>query len=203
MKARLQCKTARAVLEDDDFRLQFSTSNGQTVALTNGSFATAISASDGSNIEGESFKVIICEECFVRGTPILTEKGYVNIEDVKVGDKVYSFNHGTNKVELKTVQRSFSQPLYGRKIVTIKTESGREITCTDNHKIFISEIGYVRADSLHINDDDSLQTEKDPYMLKGMSKDSQHGVYEELLQEEKIVSIMRIFYAKRDYANLI
>ena len=63
MKARLQCKTARAVLEDDDFRLQFSTSNGQTVALTNGSFATAISASDGSNIEGESFKVIICEEC--------------------------------------------------------------------------------------------------------------------------------------------
>ena len=79
MKARLQCKTARAVLEDDDFRLQFSTSNGQTVALTNGSFATAISASDGSNIEGESFKVIICEECFVRGTPILTEKGYVNI----------------------------------------------------------------------------------------------------------------------------
>ena len=189
MKARLQCKTARAVLEDDDFRLQFSTSNGQTVALTNGSFATAISASDGSNIEGESFKVIICEECFVRGTPILTEKGYVNIEDVKVGDKVYSFNHGTNKVELKTVQRSFSQPLYGRKIVTIKTESGREITCTDNHKIFISEIGYVRADSLHINDDDSLQAEKDPYMLKGMSKDSQHGVYEELLQEEKIVSI--------------
>ena len=152
MKARLQCKTARAVLEDDDFRLQFSTSNGQTVALTNGSFATAISASDGSNIEGESFKVIICEECFVRGTPILTEKGYVNIEDVKVGDKVYSFNHGTNKVELKTVQRSFSQPLYGRKIVTIKTESGREITCTDNHKIFISEIGYVRADSLQIND---------------------------------------------------
>ena len=63
LKARLQCKSAIAVLEDEDFRLQFSTSNGQTVALTNGSFATAISASDGSNIEGESFKVIICEEC--------------------------------------------------------------------------------------------------------------------------------------------
>lgn len=63
LKARLQCKSALAVLEDPEFRLQFSTSNGQTVALTNGSFATAISASDGSNIEGESFKVIICEEC--------------------------------------------------------------------------------------------------------------------------------------------
>lgn len=63
MKARLQCKEALAVLEDPDFRLEFTTSNGQTVSLSNGSFCTAISASDGSNIEGESFKFIICEEC--------------------------------------------------------------------------------------------------------------------------------------------
>ena len=63
MKSRLQCKEALAVLEDPDFRLEFTTSNGQTVALSNGSFCTAISASDGSNIEGESFKFIICEEC--------------------------------------------------------------------------------------------------------------------------------------------
>lgn len=63
MKGRLQCKEALVVLEDPDFRLEFTTSNGQTVALSNGSFCTAISASDGSNIEGESFKFIICEEC--------------------------------------------------------------------------------------------------------------------------------------------
>ena len=63
LKARLQCKQAIAVLNDPEFNLQFDTSNGQTVSLTNGSFATAISASDGSSIEGESFKVIICEEC--------------------------------------------------------------------------------------------------------------------------------------------
>lgn len=63
MKARLQCKEAIAVLEDPDFRLEFSTSNGQTVSLTNGSYCMAISASDQSNIEGESFKFIICEEC--------------------------------------------------------------------------------------------------------------------------------------------
>ena len=63
MKGRLQCKEAVAVLNDPDFRLDFTTSNGQTVALSNGSFCTAISASDSSNIEGESFKFIICEEC--------------------------------------------------------------------------------------------------------------------------------------------
>lgn len=62
MKSRIQCKESMAVLNDPDFRLDFTTSNGQTVALSNGSFVTAISASDGSNIEGESFKFIICEE---------------------------------------------------------------------------------------------------------------------------------------------
>lgn len=62
IKSRIQCATAVAVLESPEFNLTFTTSNGQTVALSNGSFATAISASDGSNIEGESFKFIICEE---------------------------------------------------------------------------------------------------------------------------------------------
>jgi hypothetical protein len=63
LRSRLQCKAALAVLNDPDFRLSFNCSNGQTVALSNGSFCTAISASDGSSIEGESFKFIICEEC--------------------------------------------------------------------------------------------------------------------------------------------
>lgn len=52
-----------AILNDPDFGYDFSTSNGQTVALTNGSFVTAVSASDGANIEGDSYKLIICEEC--------------------------------------------------------------------------------------------------------------------------------------------
>lgn len=63
IKTRIQSKPAQMILADPEFNLYFTTSNGQTVTLSNGSFATAISASDGSNIEGESFKLIICEEC--------------------------------------------------------------------------------------------------------------------------------------------
>lgn len=63
IKARIQSKPAQMILADPEFNLYFTTSNGQTVSLSNGSFVTAISASDGSNIEGESFKLIICEEC--------------------------------------------------------------------------------------------------------------------------------------------
>lgn len=61
LKARIQSPSALEVLAE--FGLEFSTSNGQTVALTNGSFCTAVSASDGSNIEGDSYKLIVCEEC--------------------------------------------------------------------------------------------------------------------------------------------
>ena len=63
LRDALQCETAVAILSDPDFNYAFSTSNGQTVALTNGSFCTAVSASDGANIEGDSYKLIICEEC--------------------------------------------------------------------------------------------------------------------------------------------
>lgn len=164
MKTRLQSPQALAILNDPEFNLFFSTSNGQTVRLSNGSFATAISASDGSNIEGESFKIIICEECLLAGNKIFTENGEVPVEKVKVGDKVLSFNHNTQHLEFKEVVRAFSQPLYERKVVTITTESGKVLKCTDNHKIFIPEKNkYVRADSLQIGDlvlSKGLQEEK-------------------------------------------
>lgn len=151
MKGFLTSKRAVSILESEEFNLQFSTSNGQTTSLSNGSRCTCFSASERSNIEGESFNFIICEECFVKGTPVLTSTGYKPIEEIKIGEYVYSYNHGKHKIELKKVLRSFSQPLYNRKVVTITTESGKTIVCTDNHKIFNVESNtYTRADSLHL-----------------------------------------------------
>jgi hypothetical protein len=63
IRKRMTSKSARIVLADPDFNLVFETSNGQTCSLSNGSFVTCFSASDGANIEGESFKMLICEEC--------------------------------------------------------------------------------------------------------------------------------------------
>ena len=151
MKGFLTSKRAVSILESEEFNLQFSTSNGQTTSLSNGSRCTCFSASERSNIEGESFNFIICEECFVKGTPVLTSTGYKPIEKIKIGEYVYSYNHEKHKIELKKVLRSFSQPLYNRKVVTITTESGKTIVCTDNHKIFNVESNtYTRADSLHL-----------------------------------------------------
>lgn len=151
MKSFLTSKRAVSILESEEFNLQFSTSNGQTTSLSNGSRCTCFSASERSNIEGESFNFIICEECFVKGTPVLTSTGYKPIEEIKAGEYVYSYNHEKHNIELKKVLRGFSQPLYNRKVVTITTESGKTIVCTDNHKIFNVESNtYTRADSLHL-----------------------------------------------------
>ena len=62
MKGFLTSKRAVAVLESEEFNLQFNTSNGQTTSLSNGSRCTCFSASERSNIEGESFNLIVCEE---------------------------------------------------------------------------------------------------------------------------------------------
>ena len=153
MKGFLTSKRAVSILESEEFNLQFNTSNGQTTSLSNGSRCTCFSASERSNIEGESFNLIICEECFVKGTPVLTSTGYKPIEEIKAGEYVYSYNHEKHKKELKKDLRSFSQPLYNRKVVTITMESGKTIVCTDNHKIFnVKANTYVRADSLHLSD---------------------------------------------------
>lgn len=62
VRTRMGSKSAQIVMADPEFNLYFNVSNGQTVSLSNGSFVTAISASEGSKIEGESFMLIICDE---------------------------------------------------------------------------------------------------------------------------------------------
>lgn len=54
---------------------------------------------------GKLIKETIVSEnfCFVAGTKVLTENGYKNIEDIKISDKVYSYNLNNNELELKEV----------------------------------------------------------------------------------------------------
>lgn len=40
-------------------------------------------------------------QCFIAGTLILTSLGLMKIEEIKVGDKVWSYNEKTKKKNLK------------------------------------------------------------------------------------------------------
>lgn len=184
IRSKVESDRGLEILSDPEFNLRFTTSNGTTVALSNGSFVTAISASDGSNIEGESFHVIICEECLPKGTPVATTCGLKNIEDIIEGDSVLSYNHTLGVIEPKRVERSFSQPLYGRKMVNIHLSNGEVLRCTDNHKIFLTnKDSYFRADLTSLGDS----------MLSCINTTQEEGINNEnRIQEEVFITSISI-----------
>ena len=62
MKKRMGSKHAQEILSDPEIDVSFSVSNGQNVVLSNGSLISSQSASEGSNIEGDSYMLIIVDE---------------------------------------------------------------------------------------------------------------------------------------------
>lgn len=70
--------------------------------------------------------------CFVEGTLVLTENGYIPIEKVVRGDKVL-----THKNEYRTVVDTMTNET--RKLVGFRTSVSETIYCTPEHPIYIRE----------------------------------------------------------------
>jgi hypothetical protein len=73
--------------------------------------------------------------CFVAGTPVSTEHGLRPIESVRVGDRVWSFNHRTGGWELKPVLRLFRND-YDGELFTL-TVAGTSLTATAGHPFWV------------------------------------------------------------------
>lgn len=114
---------------------------------------------ENGTLKQDDFGMIVMDECFISGTKISTPDGYKNIEDIKMGDLVYSYNHKENKVEIKKVNYLFNKNV--DKLVTITSTSGEIIECSVNHPIYCNG-KYIRAE--HIKKGDTL------YELQKMSK---------------------------------
>lgn len=78
------------------------------------------------------------EPCQPAGTKVLTPNGYVNIEDLKDGDKVVSFNTYSGQVvgyknglSVKTANRNYKGDLYSVFV------DGKVTKATDNHKFSV------------------------------------------------------------------
>ena len=68
--------------------------------------------------------------CFVAGTKVKTETGFKNIEDIKIGDKVYSYNLNNNSLELKKVLNTIKS----NTIDTYKvTRGGKTVEMSPKH----------------------------------------------------------------------
>lgn len=92
-----------------------------------------------------------CQYCVISGTYINLKGGKKPIEEIKTGDKVYSYNIETKKVELETVLNTMSRQT--TELLEIELENGKKITITPEHPVYVADKGWVDAKDLKENDD--------------------------------------------------
>lgn len=92
--------------------------------------------------------------CFPAGTLINTWSGNKNIEDIRVGDQVWSYDEETAEVNLKTVTATFENEVDAT--VEIRLE-GESIETTAEHP-FYTRNGWKEAADLSIDDELKLKS---------------------------------------------
>ena len=87
--------------------------------------------------------------CFVAGTAVLTAVGYVAIEDISSGDKVWSENPETGEKALKEVVQTFVNET--NELVHVHV-NGEEIITTPEHPFYVPKKGWIGAIDLRAGD---------------------------------------------------
>jgi hypothetical protein len=83
--------------------------------------------------------------CFLPGSQVKTKDGLKDIQEIKIGEIVFSHDNTLNEVE-NTLQYDVNE-----EIIEIEMIDGRKISCTLDHKILIkrnSQTMWVRADEI-------------------------------------------------------
>ena len=92
------------------------------------------------------------KNCFVEGTEISMENGKTNIENIKKGEVVLSFNQKAKKIEPKKVlkiKQDFSHDL-----IQIEFEYGQVNKNTSNHRYLIDGEGWGSYNNYKLNKGD-------------------------------------------------
>ena len=106
---------------------------------------------------GDFFKTTVFFEdfnvgpmCFVAGTKVYTSQGVVNIEDIKIGDIVYSMNMETMQLEQQIVENTYQRKsIKNNYIICVEKDS---IETTAEHRFYVKNKGWIRASLLEIGD---------------------------------------------------
>ena len=75
-------------------------------------------------------------ECVPGGTGVFTSKGWVNIEDINIGDEVFTINVDTNKLEVNKVKDTISKH-YKDDMIHIYNNSSLDMMITKKHKVVL------------------------------------------------------------------
>ncbi len=87
------------------------------------------------------------KECFIAGTPVLAEHGLVAIEEIRVGDLVWSKGVQDAPPTLRRVVEIFETPDQKVYEVDVATESGilESLGTTQEHPFWVDGLGWVPA----------------------------------------------------------
>ena len=88
-------------------------------------------------------------QCFIAGTLVATETGYVTIENIRVGDLVWAHDPETGETALKPVVQTFRNETTEWIHVTV---NGETLTCTPEHPFYVPEKGWTSAIDLRAGD---------------------------------------------------
>jgi hypothetical protein len=88
--------------------------------------------------------------CFVEGTLVKTENGLIPIEQIQIGDYVYTYDGKYNEIVLKEVVNTMRKE--AEKIISIKINKDVIIETTENHPFYVKNTGWVEAKQLREGD---------------------------------------------------
>ncbi|TGL16858.1 polymorphic toxin-type HINT domain-containing protein, partial [Leptospira meyeri] len=93
----------------------------------------------------------VVRTCFVAGTKIHTKDGLKNIEDIRVGDVVLSWNEKTGEREYKVVTELFLHEI--NQLYEVKTTKGTTLETTWNHPFWVvDKKAWVEVKDLQVGD---------------------------------------------------
>jgi hypothetical protein len=130
-------------------------------------------------IDETKFDLMMIDECFTYNTLIQTNKGMIPIGEIvdnTMDVQILSYNKEEEKLEYKNINRWIKKTT-NKKLVGVRLKNGKTIECTDNHKFYVKNKGYVPAGKLEKNDqlyvvsertDKETNYKKDNLLFKGL-----------------------------------
>ena len=79
----------------------------------------------------------LVQMCFPAQTPVLTENGYIPIENVRVGDRVLSYHESTGAIEFSQVTQTHVSKTSS--LVKVELSDGGAIEATPEHPFYLAE----------------------------------------------------------------
>ena len=109
----------------------------------------------------------------IAGTKILTDRGLMQVQQIRTGDLVLSKNETTGELAFKPVLQTTIRPSSG--LISVDVGNGEKIRCSGGHPFWVSGQGWTKARDLEPGM--SLHTSEGFVSIKAVAGDVKEQTY--------------------------